>query len=84
MSMLKKRSLERYLRDRFGSHTTLLSCGPIGKESSHGAHKRHGYGSPVKVTFRAGRHTRSAVIETLMVEVLESEHAKRVYRNFAR
>ena len=74
MPILKKESLERYLRDRFGSHTTLLSYGPIGKESSKGAYKQYGYGSPVKVTFRAGRSVRSAVIETMSPGPFGHEH----------
>jgi hypothetical protein len=74
MPILKRQSLERYLRDRFGSRTTLLSYGPIGKESSQGTHKRYGYGSPVKVTFRVGRRTRSAVIETVSPGPFGHEH----------
>jgi hypothetical protein len=42
MPTLKKQSLERYLRDRFGPTATLLTYGIIGKESSQGAYKQHG------------------------------------------
>ena len=55
MPALKKQSLEAYLRSRFGPNTTLLSYGPIGKESSKGMYKQYGYGSPVKLTFQVGR-----------------------------
>ena len=74
MPVLKKQRLERYLRDRFGSRITLLSYGPIGKESSQGTYKQYGYGSPVKVTFQAGRTTRSAVIETMSPGPFGHEH----------
>jgi len=47
MPTLKKQSLERYLRGRFGPTATLLTYGVIGKESSQGTYKQYGYGSPV-------------------------------------
>ena len=65
MPILKKQSLERYLQSRFGPTTTLLSYGPIGKESSKGTYKQYGYGSPIRVTFQAGKLRRSAVLETM-------------------
>jgi hypothetical protein len=40
MPTLRKQSLERYLRGRFGSKTTLLTYGVIGKASSQGAYKQ--------------------------------------------
>ena len=74
MPSLKKGSLERYLKERFGSHTTLLSYGPIGKESSKGTYKQYGYGSPVKATFRIGKAPRSAVLETMSPGPFGHEH----------
>src|SRR4026208_457865 len=65
MPVLKKQSLEQYLRSRFGPAATLLSYGPIGKESSQGTYKQYGYGSPVKLTFQVGRTRRSAGLETM-------------------
>ena len=52
MLMLKKQSLERYLRGRFGPKGTLLTYGAIGKGSSQSPYKQYGYGSPVKLTFQ--------------------------------
>jgi len=74
MPALKKESLERYLQHTFGSGTTLLSYGPIGKESSKGTYKHYGYGSPVKVTFQVGRSRRSAVLETMSPGPFGHEH----------
>jgi len=74
MPTLKKSSLERYLRDRFGPRTVLRSYGPIGKESSQGTHKQYGYGSPVKVTFRVGASFRAGVIETMKPGPFGHEH----------
>jgi hypothetical protein len=42
MPTLRKQSLERYLRGRFGPKTTLLTYGVIGKESSQGSYKQYG------------------------------------------
>ena len=56
MPTLKKASLARYLRGRFGPQATLLTYGAIGKESSQGTYKQYGYGSPVKLTFQIGRY----------------------------
>jgi hypothetical protein len=74
MPVLRKESLEEYLRARFGPGTALLSYGPIGKESSAGAYKQYGYGSPVKATFRVGPVVRSAVIETMKPGPFGHEH----------
>ena len=74
MPVLKKQSLEAYLRSRFGPKTTLLSYGPIGKESSKGTHKQYGYGSPVKLTFQVGGRRRSAVLETMSPGPFGHEH----------
>ena len=60
MPALKKQSLERYLRGRFGPTATLLTYGIIGKESSQGTYKQYGYGTPVKLTFQVGRKIQSA------------------------
>ena len=74
MPTLKKQSLERYLRGRFGPKTTLLTYGVIGKESSQGAYKQYGYGSPVKLTFQVGRTVQSAVLETMSPGPFGHEH----------
>ena len=74
MPFLKKQSLEHYLRSKFGPATTLLSYGPIGKESSKGSYKHYGYGSPVKLTFQVGRIRRSAVLETMSPGPFGHEH----------
>jgi hypothetical protein len=74
MPVLKKSSLARYLRDRFGPRTVLLSYGPIGKDSSEGTYKQYGYGSPVKVTFRVGSDIRAGVIETMKPGPFGHEH----------
>ena len=74
MPPLKKQSLEHYLRSRFGPRTSVVSFGPIGKESSKGLYKLYGYGAPVKVTFRVGRTLRSAVLETMSPGPFGHEH----------
>ncbi len=74
MPALEKQSVEAYLRGRFGARTKLVSFGPIGKDSSKGAYKQYGYGSPVKVTFQTGRSRRSAVIETMSPGPFGHEH----------
>ena len=74
MPSLKKASLERYLRGRFGPRAVLLSFGPIGKESSQGTFKQYGYGSPVKMTFQVGRSRRSVVLETMSPGPFGHEH----------
>ena len=74
MPALKKRSIDAYLRSRFGPKTALISYGPIGKESSKGTYKRYGYGSPVKLTFRVGRIRRAAVLETMSPGPFGHEH----------
>lgn len=74
MPALKKRSLEQYLRARFGPDATLLSCEVIGKASSKGAQKQYGYGTPVKVTFRIGRRLQRTVLETMKPGPFGHEH----------
>jgi phosphotransferase family enzyme len=74
MPCLRKQSLQTYLQSRFGPNTTLLSYGPIGKESSKGTYKRYGYGSPVKLTFQVGKTRRSAVLETMSPGPFGHEH----------
>ena len=74
MPTLRKQSLERYLRSRFGPTATLLTYGGIGKESSQGAYKQYGYGSPVKLTFQVGRTVQSAVLETMSPGPFGHEH----------
>jgi hypothetical protein len=74
MPTLRKESLERYLRGRFGPKATLLTYGVIGKESSRGTYKQYGYGSPVKLTFQIGRSVRSVVLETMSPGPFGHEH----------
>jgi phosphotransferase family enzyme len=74
MPLLQKQALERYLRGRFGPKAILLTYGPIGKESSQGAYKRYGYGSPVKLTFQIGGRVQSAVLETMSPGPFGHEH----------
>ncbi len=74
MPTLKKHALELYLQTRFGPEVKLLSFGVIGKASSKGTHKQYGYGTPVKLTFRIGRHVQSAVLETMKPGPFGHEH----------
>jgi Phosphotransferase enzyme family len=74
MPPLTKQSLDRYLRGRFGPRASVVSFGPIGKESSKGLYKQYGYGAPVKITFRVGRSLRSAVLETMSPGPFGHEH----------
>lgn len=75
MPALRKQSLERYLRARFGEEVSLLSYGVIGKASSNGVQKQYGYGTPVKLTFQVGRKIQSAVLETMKPGPFGHEHA---------
>lgn len=75
MPTLRKPALEQYLRARFGTKVRLASYEVIGKESSKGAQKQYGYGTPVKVTFRVGQVIRSAVLETMKPGPFGHEHA---------
>ena len=74
MPTLKKESLERYLRGRFGPMATLLTYGVIGKESSKGTYKQYGYGTPIKLTFQVGQKIQSAVLETMKPGPFGHEH----------
>jgi len=74
MRTISRQALARYLLDRFGPGTRLLSYGAIGKPSSRREHKRYGYGTPVKVTFRVGSRVRSAVLETMKPGPFGHEH----------
>jgi hypothetical protein len=74
MPTLRKPALEQYLRARFGTNVRLTSYEVIGKESSQGAQKQYGYGTPVKVTFRVGQVIRSAVLETMKPGPFGHEH----------
>src|SRR5574337_21873 len=74
MPRLTKQALEEYLRTCFGSHVKLRSYGVIGKESSKGAQKRYGYGTPVKLTFQIGRRVQSAVLATMKPGPFGHEH----------
>ena len=74
MPTLRKHQLQQYLQDRFGPEVALLSYEVIGKASSKGEQKRYGYGTPVKLTFRLGRRTQSAVLETMRPGPFGHEH----------
>ncbi len=74
MPTLSKRALEQYLRRTFRPQVSLLSYESIGKPGSRGDEKRYGYGTPVKLTFRSGRHVRSAVLETMKPGPFGHEH----------
>ena len=74
MPTLSKLSLERYLQSRFGAEVRLLSYGIIGKESSKGAQKRYGYGTPIKLTFQVEGRVQSAVLETMKPGPFGHEH----------
>jgi hypothetical protein len=74
MPTLKKRSLEQYIRTRFGARATVVSFGEIGKESSRGTQKQYGYGTPIKVIYRLGRLAQSAVLETMKPGPFGHEH----------
>lgn len=74
MPTLRKHQLQQYLQDRFGPDVALLSYEVIGKASSKGEQKRYGYGTPVKLTFRLGRRTQSAVLETMRPGPFGHEH----------
>ena len=74
MPTLRKDRLQQYLRDRFGPEVVLVSYEVIGKASSQGEQKRYGYGAPVKLTFRRGRRTQSAVLETMRPGPFGHEH----------
>jgi Phosphotransferase enzyme family len=74
MPMLKKQTLEQYLRARFGPDVTEVSYEIIGEASSKGAQKRYGYGTPVRLTFRVGDRMQSAVLETMKPGPFGHEH----------
>ena len=76
MAVLKKHSIERYLRDQFGPKATLLTYGVIGKDSSQGTYKQSGYGTLVKLTFQVGRKIQSAVLETMKPGPFGHEHTE--------
>lgn len=74
MPTLTKRSLEQYLRARFGAEARLLSLTVIGKASSKGTYKQYGYGTPVKVTYGIGKRVHAAVLETMKPGPFGHEH----------
>ena len=74
MPALSKQALQRYIRDRFGPDSTLVSYEVIGKASSKGEQKRYGYGTPVKLMFRVDRRLQSAVLETMRPGPFGHEH----------
>jgi hypothetical protein len=74
MPILKKSALEAYLKDRFGPTTTLVTYGPIGKETTGPRYKQYGYGAPVRLTFRAEGRVRRAVLGTMSPGPFGHEH----------
>ncbi len=74
MPTLRRHQLEAYLRGRFGPRAHLLSYGRIGKESSGESVKQYGYGAPIRLTFRIGRHVRRAVLGTMSPGPFGHEH----------
>jgi hypothetical protein len=69
-----RQAIETYLRRRFGPDTRLLALGLIGQESAGGKLKGYGYGRPLAVTFRQGKTTRRAVLETMSPGPFGHEH----------
>lgn len=74
MPILRRQQLEDYLRKRFGREVKVVSFGPIGKETTGRSYKQYGYGVPVRLTFRAGRRIRQAVLETMSPGPFGHEH----------
>jgi hypothetical protein len=74
MPILKRRALEQYLRNRFGPEATLVSFGPIGRETKGRVLKGYGYGAPVRLTFRVGGTVQRAVLETMSPGPFGHEH----------
>lgn len=74
MPTLHRQKLEDYLRHRFGLDAELLAFGPIGQESSGASIKKYGYGAPIRLTFRVGRVTKRAVLETMSPGPFGHEH----------
>ncbi len=74
MPALTRQKLEAYLRDRFGRGVKLLSFGRIGETTQRTSDKRYGYGAPIKLKFRIGQTTRTAVLETMSPGPFGHEH----------
>jgi len=74
MPTLHRQKLEQYLRQRFGRQAELLAFGPIGQETSGRTLKKYGYGAPIRLTFRVGKVTKRAVIETMRPGPFGHEH----------
>lgn len=74
MTFPDRGDIEAYLRRRFGAGARLLAFGPIGQESSGRSVKGYGYGQPIRLTFRLGKATRRAVLETMSPGPFGHEH----------
>jgi len=74
MTFPDREEIEAYLRRRFGAGVRLLAFGPIGQETAGRALKGYGYGRPIRLTFRLGRTTRRAVLETMSPGPFGHEH----------
>lgn len=74
MTFPDREALETYLRRRFGPATRLLAFGLIGQEPAGRTVKGYGYGRPIALTFRSGRTTRRAVLETMSPGPFGHEH----------
>ena len=74
MPLLRRDSLEAYLRTRFGPSAELLAYGPIGEKASGKVFKGYGYGKPVRLTFRVGGTVTRAVLETMSPGPFGHEH----------
>lgn len=74
MPTLRRRVLQRYLRQRFGPQAQVISFGPIGQETTGLTLKGYGYGKPIGLTFSLGGAVKRAVIETLSPGPFGHEH----------
>lgn len=74
MTFPDRGEIEAYLRRRFGAGVRLLAFGPIGQETTGRALKGYGYGQPIRLTFRSGKTTRRAVLETMSPGPFGHEH----------
>jgi hypothetical protein len=61
---IRQRSVERYLKSRFGEEARLLSLGEVGGGGLQGM-KEFGYGKPLLIRFEAGGVTREAVLSIM-------------------
>jgi hypothetical protein len=61
---VRQRSVERYLKTRFGEDARLLGLGEIGVPGSQGM-KEFGYGKPLLIRYEVGGATREAVLSIM-------------------